>query len=344
MGKRAWQVSCAEPSTEAGNSVRAQAQAEPVVSTWSQLGGEVYIKAGLIAGLLIYLFRHDIYTITHRWFTDSSWSHGLLIPFFSLYFLNQRKEEILNARPRASYLGLLLLVFLLVFYPLNIVHFGYGYARPLTMITTIGAVVLFLGGWSLMKHVWLPIGYLVFAVPLPERYYRQLTTPMRALAAQAAAGVLNLVEGLEATTRGVIIDVVYRGQRLEPPLDVAEACSGMRLLLAFLALGVAMAYLHYRPIWQRFVLLGSTIPIAIVCNIVRVTVTGFIYILISPRYATGIYHDLLGLGMLPVAFGLYGLLAWFLSNLFVVEAKPVVRDVVVRRGGSGRVGSNKVPR
>jgi exosortase/archaeosortase family protein len=100
--------------------------------------------------------------------------------------------------------------------------------------------------------------------------------------------------------------------------------------MAFLALGVAMAYLHYRPIWQRLVLLTSTIPIAILCNVVRVTVTGFIYVLGDPKYAQGIYHDLLGMGMLPLAFGLYGALAWFMSNLFVDEAQ-MQKNVVVRR-------------
>jgi exosortase len=153
---------------------------------------------------------------------------------------------------------------------------------------------------------------------------------MRQLAAKVAAFLLSLVGGLEASASGVVIDVVYRGQRLEPPLNVAEACSGMRLLMAFLALGVAMAYLHYRPVWQRLVLLASTVPIAIFCNIVRVTVTGFIYILIDPKYAQGIYHNILGLAMLPLAFGLYGVLAWFMSNLFVEEA-VVVEDIVVRR-------------
>jgi len=154
--------------------------------------------------------------------------------------------------------------------------------------------------------------------------------PMRHLAAKVAAALLNLVSQMEATASGVVIDVIYKGQRLEPPLNVAEACSGMRLLLAFLALGVAMAYLHYRPVRQRIVLLASTITIAVLCNIVRVTVTGFIYILIHPRYAQGIYHDFLGLGMLPLAFGLYGFLAWFMSSLFVEETE-VAEDIVIRR-------------
>jgi exosortase len=144
---------------------------------------------------------------------------------------------------------------------------------------------------------------------------------------------MSLVGDLEATASGVIIDVVYKGQRLEPPLNVADACSGMRLLLAFLALGVAMAYLHWRPIWQRLILLASTIPIAVFCNMVRVTTTGFIYVFIAPKYAQGVYHDMLGILMLVLAFGMYWLLAWFMESLFVDEHELERKEeVIVRRG------------
>ncbi len=297
---------------------------------WCELGVHNYVKILIIGALFYYLFRDEIRSIVHRWLTDGSWSHGFLIPLFSLYFINQAKGEILNLQTRPNYLGLFFLVCGIVFYPFNIVHLQYGYLRPIGMIATLGAIVLFLGGWSLVKYMWLPVGFLVFAVPLPQRYYVGLTMPMRHLAAKVAAALLNLVGQMEAAASGVVINVIYKGQRLEPPLNVAEACSGMRLLMAFLALGVAMAYLHYRPIWQRLVLLASTIPIAILCNIVRVTVTGFIYVLIHPRYAQGIYHDFLGMAMLPLAFGLYGFLAWFMSSLFVEERK-VAEDIMIRR-------------
>ncbi|UCF00384.1 MAG: exosortase/archaeosortase family protein [Planctomycetota bacterium] len=298
---------------------------------WQELGVHTYVKVLIIGGLFYYLFHNEIQTVVRRW-SDPSWSHGFLIPLFSLYFINQQKNKILNLHTKPNYLGLVFIICCIMFYFFNTVSpSGFGYFRPISMIATLGAIVLFLGGWSLVKYTWLPIGFLVFAVPLPTRYYVSLTIPMRQLAAKLAATLLNLVNGLEAVASGVVIDVIYKGHRLEPPLNVAEACSGMRLLMAFLALGVAMAYLHYRPIWQRLILLASTIPIAIFCNVVRVTVTGFIYILIHPRYAQGLYHDLLGLGMLPLAFGLYGLLAWFLSSLFIEETEAVTEDIVTRR-------------
>ena len=298
---------------------------------WHQLGLHNYVKMLIIAGLFYHLFHSDINGIVIKWLTDPSWSHGFLIPLFSLYFINQARNEVLNLQARANYLGLLFLIFWIAFYFFNLVSpTGYAYFCSISVIASLGAIVLFLGGWGLVKYTWLPVAFLVFAVPLPQRYEVAMTMPMRHLAAKVAAALLNLVGQMQATASGVVIDVIYKGQRLEPPLNVAEACSGMRLLLAFLALGVAMAYLHYRPLWQRIVLLVSTIPIAIFCNVVRVTITGFIYILIHPRYAQGVYHDLLGLAMLPLAFGLYGFLAWFMSSLFIEETK-VAEDVVIRR-------------
>jgi exosortase len=302
---------------------------------WRQLGVHNYIKILIIGGLFCFLFRNEIEGIVNRWLIDSSWSHGFLIPLFSLYFINQKRDEILccaqKGELKPNYLGLVLLIFGILFYPFNIVHLQYGYLSSVDMIATLGAIVLFLGGWRLVKHTWLPMVFLVFALPLPERYYRELTIPMRQWAATVASGLLDLVPQLEAMANGVVIDVFYKGRPLEPPLDVAEACSGMRLLMAFLALGVAMAYLHYRPLWQRIILLASTVPIAILCNIVRVTVTGFIYVLIHPKYAQGIYHDMLGLAMLPLAFGLYGVLAWFMSSLFIGGSDMVAEDIVARK-------------
>jgi len=302
-------------------------------NNWRDLGVHTYIKTALIGALFYFLFHNEIDSIVRRWVTDSSWSHGFLIPVFSLYFINQHKSEILNLKTRPNYLGLIFLICGILFYLLNIVHFQYGYFKPLGMIATLGAIVLFLGGWRLVKYTWLPVSFLVFAVPLPRRYYVEFTIPMRKIAAQVATILLNLINEMEAVANGVVINVIYKGKPLNPPLDVAEACSGMRLLMAFLALGVAMAYLHYRPAWQRIILLVSTVPIAILCNVIRVTVTGFIYVMGDPKYAQGIYHDLLGMAMLPLAFMFYGIIAWFMSSLFVEEvtADTTKNDIIIRK-------------
>ena len=302
---------------------------------WGSLGVDVYIKIAILGGLIYWLFYNEIYGVVHRWINDPSWSHGFIIPLFSLYFVNQHKAELIRLKPKANYLGLAGLIFCIVMFFVNRNFFSIGYFQPLTAIAAMGFVALFMGGLKLIRYIWLPIGFLVFAIPLPDSLYKMITMPMRIFASQIATALLNVVPELTANAHGVVIDVIYKGKVLEPSLNVAEACSGMRLLMAFVALGVAMAYLHKRPIWHRLALLASTVPIAIFCNVVRVTITCFIY-LWNPEYAKGFYHDMLGMLMLPLAFGLYGGLAWFLSNLFVVPEKQAVKDVIVRKNNTSQ--------
>ena len=308
-------------------------QANTTRTSWLELGLHSYIKVLIIGSFFWWIFRYEIERIVVKWISDPSWSHGFLIPFFSLYFINQRKKEILTLKARPNYLGLFFLLCCLGLYILNmsISSLRSTYIRQGLMVAILGTIVLFLCGWQMIKYTWLAILFLIFAVPLPQGYYVRLTMPMRKLAAVVATALLNLVSGLDATVSGVVIDVFYKGRHIEPALNVAEACSGMRLLMAFLALGVAMAYLQYRPIWQRVILLSFIIPIAIFCNIVRVTITGFIHIFIAPKYAQGIYHDILGMGMLVLAFGLYYFIAWFMSNLFVEQKVTDEEGVIVRR-------------
>ncbi len=308
---------------------------------WMDVSPAVYVQIAIV-GLLFYsFFYEEVQSLIRRWM-DPAWSHGFLIPLFSLYLLYHRKDDILPLKAKPSYfLGLGSLILFLTLYVLNIVQFKFGYGRPILMLAALASVVLFLGGWTIFRHAWLPVFFLYFAIPLPDELYRRLTMPLRLWAAQISTLLLNLIPNLEAACQGVVIDVVYKGQRLEPSLDVADACSGMRLLWAFLALGVLMAYLHKRPAWQRAALLISTIPISILCNIIRVTVTGLIYILGDPRYAQGVYHHMLGNLMIFVAFLFYYALAWLMSNLFVEEETVEVVIVTRQKHSSDAQGADR---
>jgi exosortase len=309
----------------------------PAMLGWGSLGAHVWVKLLMVALLFCALFYDILGKLVYNWMKPE-WSHGFLIPLFSLYFLNQTKDRLLPLDPKPSYWGLVGLLACIVFYPLNFVQFQIAYFEYILVIPALIFIVLFLGGWTILRTVWLPIAFLFFAIPLPDRAYKAVTMPMQLLAADISSLVISWIPGIEATANGTVIDVLYHGKPFNPPLDVAQACSGMRLLMAFVALGVAMAYLHQRPIWQRLVLLLTTIPIAILCNVIRVIITALIYILWDPRYAQGFYHDLLGLLMLPLAFGLYGAIAWFMSNLYTEEEdeQESVPTVIRRNGGEGR--------
>jgi exosortase/archaeosortase family protein len=100
----------------------------------------------------------------------------------------------------------------------------------------------------------------------------------------------------------------------------------MRLIMAFCALGVAMAYLGDRPLWHRVIMVVCCVPIAVFCNMIRVFVTGVlsVYGTENPKlneFAQGSAHELLGLMMLPIALGLFAFVGYVLKNLFVDEPR-----------------------
>lgn len=276
-----------------------------------------WIKILIITILFCILFRHDIYRMVVIWWRDGNWSHGFIIPLFSLYFLNQRKEKLYNIEFKTNWLGLILLILSIFGYVACIYPLKMGYPRLLAMLVAIFGIVLLCCGWQTLKVTWLPILFLFFAMPLPTRVYVWLTLPMRRWASQVAAAFLNLIPGLEAFASGVVIDGFYKGEAFQ--LNVAEACAGMRLMMAFFALSVAMAYLSERPLWHRIVLVLSALPIALFCNFIRVIITGIIYIMVNPLLARGGFHTTLGLLMLPLAFFIYWLIAELLNSIYIVE-------------------------
>jgi exosortase len=280
------------------------------------------LQTAAIALLLGLAYWPVIYGIVEKWANDGNWSHGWLVPLFSLYFLYMRREQVARVRVRTSYLGLLALLLVLAAYFYFLFVLPMGYPRCVLLVATIASIVWFVLGSEALRVAWLPIAFLLFAMPLPDTMYAEVTLPLRKLASEVSAVLLaTFVSGLHTGTSGVVIDYIHHGTR--GSLNVEEACSGMRLMMAFVTLGVAMAYLGDRPLWQRAIMVLACIPIAVFCNIIRVSVTGFLHVFGKENLAEGTPHALLGLAMLPIALGLFALLGYILDHLFVeVEEAP----------------------
>ncbi len=292
---------------------------------WSAiLTPERWIKITVIGILFCLLFRYDIRRMVLIWINDGNWSHGFIIPLFSLYFLHQRKEQLMNVEYSTSWFGLFLMLICILGYTASIYPLKMGYPRLIALLGTLFGIVLFCCGWKVIRITWLPILFLFFALPLPTRTYVWLTLPMRHWASEVAAAFLNILPNIEANAYGVVIEGVHAGKSFS--LNVAEACAGMRLMMAFFALGVAMAYLSDRPYWHRIILVLFTLPIALFCNFLRVIITGIIYIYVNPLLARGGFHTTLGLLMLPLAFLMYWGIAAILNMLFIEEEENPVSN------------------
>jgi exosortase/archaeosortase family protein len=102
--------------------------------------------------------------------------------------------------------------------------------------------------------------------------------------------------------------------------------------MSFITIAAAVAFLSFRPLWQRIVIVASAIPIAIFCNVLRVTGQGLIDHYLSRQWAEGFAHQFVGVVMLIPAFVLILLVCWLLDNLFVDEVDEQERQ----RGGAPR--------
>ena len=170
-----------------------------------------------------------------------------------------------------------------------------------------------------MKYVWFPLFYmLAFFQTVSERIMHIVTYRMQDISAKGAYVFLNLI-GIETDLSGNVLTIFKDGNPMQ--LNVAEACSGMRMLVAFLALGVAMAYLSLPKLWQQIMLVVLGIPISIFVNVLRVASLGILG-MFDQNFMSGEFHHMIGLVWLLPAFFSYLAVLWILS-MFLVEEDPM---------------------
>lgn len=300
---------------------------EAAPSLLQAIGSRGLARIAVLGTLLVIVFWGPLsLTVIHRWKNDADWSHGWLVPLFSLYFLHAHSAQLASAVRRINYAGLLVVLGALGVYFWTLWITPVSYLRPLCFVATIFGLTLFLGGWQVLRITWLPIAFLILAIPLPGGLYVDLTMPLQKIASVVSAALLSVIPDLQIDVSGVVIDYNYLGVR--DHLNVEQACSGMRLTMTFVTLGVAVAYLGGRPFWQRLVMVAACVPIAVFCNVIRVTVTCLLHVfkdrpigqtLHFESLSRGTPHLMLGIAMLFVATGLFALVGWVLSNLFIEE-------------------------
>ncbi len=202
----------------------------------------------------------------------------------------------------------------IVFYAWSIWPGQNDFFKDFAMVVSIFGVVLVLCGWSVMAVVWFPIAFLVCAIPWPGLIYSQVAMPLQRLAASVAVATLNAT-GVTATQSGTKL---YIGSGRV--LNVAEACAGLKSLMTFISVGAAVAFLSSCAFWQRIIISLSAIPIAIFCNVLRVTGQGLLDHYVSEKWSDHFAHQFVGMLMLIPAFFLILLVGWLLDNLFIEEA------------------------
>jgi exosortase len=305
----------------------------------AQLRG-VLLGVAVVAALVLWVFWH-FFAAQFRFAVhyQADWGHTLVIPLIAGYFVYINRHRLLATAFKTTWIGLLPVVVGTAWYmlcwlgPPTLRHHNLQGAG--VTLALFGIVLLFVG-FRGMAILWFPLLYAcAFGQLISDRLMNYVTYPLQDLTARGSYVVLNLL-GLETDRTGNILTIWVDGEAR--PLNIAEACSGMRMLMAFLALGVAIAYTGFRRWWQRAALVGLGIPTAIVVNVLRVT-TLAILSLIDADFAAGDFHTFIGLLWLVPALLMYLGLMWVLRHLVVEEA---VDTAAARAGGPAGGGRDDV--
>ena len=167
-------------------------------------------------------------------------------------------------------------------------------SRSMIVFSLIG-LVLFNFGTAIFSIIMFPLFYLFFMIPVPVSIYGIVAFPLQLFATKISTLLMHVVS----------IPVYREGNMLyfaQTQLEVAEACSGLRSMTAFIMLSFLFAYMMKTRYWPRIAIILSAIPLALFANILRVTGTGILAHFYGSKVARGFLHEFSGLAVFALGF------------------------------------------
>jgi exosortase len=278
--------------------------------------------AALAAAVGLWSYWPTLVTLVDTWEREPDYSHGYLVAPLALFFLWARREKFPGWGKPAYAIGAFFLISATVIRYFG-ARFYFEFIDGWTIVPWIAGVVAILGGGRILWWALPSIGFLFFMVPLPYGIETALSGPLQKVATKLSTYALQLF-GQPAFAEG---NVILLG---EHQLEVAQACSGLRLFMSVVALAYAYVVLVRRAWWERAILLLAVAPIAVVANAARIVATGFLFQYTTGETAHRFAHDFAGWAMIPLAAVMFWAVLWYLSKLIreeeVVEMSALVRN------------------
>jgi exosortase len=244
------------------------------------------VWATVLGGLTAILYAPVLRGLAIQWWTDPDYSQGFLVPLFAAYVAWCKRADWRRAKDDPNNFGLIVIiggVFLLFLGTLGAELF----TTRFSLLLVMAGLILFLRGSKRLLAMAFPLEFLIFMIPIPAIVYNQVTFPLQLLASRLAGSWLEVI-GIPVFRDGNILTMSNYS------LEVVEACSGIRSLMALISLSVAYCYLAERRNWVRCLLVLATVPIAIVTNAIRIVVAGMFAHRLGPAYAEGFLHQASG--------------------------------------------------
>jgi len=257
------------------------------------------VALGLVTTAILLLFWRDAAGLATIWWESPTFNHCLLIPPIIGWLIWQRQPELARLAPVAWTLGLALV-------GVGALGWLLGEAASVAVARQAGLILMLQGavvaclGRQVTRGLLFPLAYALFLVPIGA----ELVPAMQTLTAWLVTGLLALA-GIPAHLEGVFITtpVGY--------FEVAEACAGVRFLVAMVAFGALVANVCFKSWPRRIAFMAVSVVVPVLANVVRAW--GTIYVAErsgSVEFATGFDHVIYGWVFFAIVIALILGLAW----------------------------------
>lgn len=239
-----------------------------------------------LLGLTLFVYYDVVSRLIHQWSNDPNFSHGFIVPLFSAFIVWTERRELAALSVKPSNWGLVIIAVSLAMVIVGSLGAELFVAR-VSLVLLLAGMIIFLLGWQHFKIVLFPWLFLFLMVPIPAIIFSQLTLPLQTLAAKLATAALQTV-GIPVLREGNVIALPAM------PLEVAEACSGIRSLLSLGTLAIIYGYFLETKLWPRVLIALASIPIAVLANGFRIFGTGVLVQYWDADKALGFFHEFSG--------------------------------------------------
>ena len=223
----------------------------------------------VLTAAFVWFHWGSIVRLVMSWWSLEDYQHGFFVPLFSLFVLWTRREMMVPFSGRGSWWGLPFFG-LWALMRCAAVYFNYGTLPELSMLPFFAGIALFVGGWQALLWSWPAILFLFFMIPLPGTIQGLLSEQLQMIATRVSLYTIQMI-GVPAVAQGNVI------QLTDHTLGVAEACSGLRMMMLFFAMCVGGAFVMRKPVWERLLIVASAAPIAVLANVARIVATALAF-------------------------------------------------------------------
>jgi exosortase len=262
-----------------------------------------------------------------EWQRNEDYSAGQLVPLVAILFVWVRRKDLRECVCKPCWWGGITLLILAYAARMYGLLFMFESAQRYSVVFTAAGLVLLVAGWQVFRRVAWVLLFLFLMVPLPGRIHNMISGPLQRLATSGSVFILEAFLPHVGRQGNVVM------LNENTPMAVAEACSGLRMLTAFVIVAGFIAYMIKRAPWRKAVLLASSIPVAVICNMIRIVVTAILMLMVSSAAGEKFFHDFAGIVMMPAAVLLLFGEIWLMDRLVVPEPaaqhKPV--NIVTRK-------------